>query len=46
MSMAGLGLGVDARSVLRAGGRVAGVVVVSLAGLGGVSLALIKLLGM
>ncbi|MDQ2822679.1 MAG: putative sulfate exporter family transporter [Pseudomonadota bacterium] len=46
MSMAALGLGVDARAVLRAGGKVAGVVVFSLLGLGAISFALIKLLGM
>lgn len=45
VSMAALGLGVDARAVLRAGGTVAGVVVVSLLGLGGISFALIELLG-
>jgi uncharacterized integral membrane protein (TIGR00698 family) len=45
MSMAALGLGVDARAVLRAGGRVAAVVVLSLLGLGAVSFVLIKLLG-
>lgn len=45
MSMAALGLGVDARAVVRAGGRVAAVVVASLVGLGVVSLALIRLLG-
>ena len=44
MSMAALGLGVDARSVLRAGGRVAGVVVLSLAGLAVFSYLLIRLL--
>lgn len=46
MSMAALGLGVDARAVLQAGGKVTSVVVGSLLGLGGVSFALIKLLGM
>jgi len=45
LSMAALGLGVDARAVLRAGGKVAGVVVCSLLGLGAFSLALIELLG-
>jgi uncharacterized integral membrane protein (TIGR00698 family) len=45
MSMAALGLGVDARAVLRAGARVATVVVASLLGLGAVSLGLIRLLG-
>jgi len=44
MSMAALGLGVDARAVLRAGGRVAAVVVLSLLGLGAVSFVLIRLL--
>lgn len=44
MSMAALGLGVDARSVLRAGARVAGVVVLSLAGLAAISYLLIRLL--
>jgi uncharacterized membrane protein YadS len=45
MSMAALGLCVDARSVLRAGARVAGVVVLSLAGLAAVSWLLIRVLG-
>lgn len=45
MSMAALGLDVDACAVLRAGGRVAGVVVLSLLGLAGISMALIRLLG-
>lgn len=45
MSMAALGLGVDARAVLRAGAKVAGVVVFSLLGLGVISFVLIKLLG-
>lgn len=45
MSMAALGLGVDARAVLRAGKRVAGVVVLSLLVLSLISLILIKLLG-
>ncbi|TFW28817.1 YeiH family protein [Duganella callida] len=44
MSMAALGLGVDARSVLRAGGRVTMVVVLSLAVLSAISLGLIHLL--
>lgn len=44
MSMAALGLEVDARAVLRAGGRVAAVVVLSLLGLGTISLLLIRLL--
>jgi uncharacterized integral membrane protein (TIGR00698 family) len=46
MSMAALGLGVDARAVVRAGGRVAAVVVGSLVGLAGISLGLIRLLGL
>lgn len=46
MSMAALGLGVDARSVLRAGGRVTMVVVLSLLALSLISLALIKMLGL
>ncbi len=45
MSMAALGLGVDARAVLRAGGKVAGVVIFSLLGLGVISFTLIKFLG-
>lgn len=45
MSMAALGLGVDARSVLRAGARVTAVVVLSLLVLGAISLALIMGLG-
>jgi len=44
MSMAALGLGVDARAVLRAGARVSTAVVVSLAGLGLISWGLIALL--
>jgi uncharacterized integral membrane protein (TIGR00698 family) len=44
MSMAALGLGVDARSVLRAGGRVIMVVVLSLLALALISFALIKFL--
>jgi uncharacterized integral membrane protein (TIGR00698 family) len=44
MSMAALGLGVDARSVLRAGGRVTMVVVLSLLVLGAISLGLIHFL--
>ena len=44
MSMAALGLGVDARSVLRAGGRVTMVVVLSLATLSVISLGLIHCL--
>jgi uncharacterized integral membrane protein (TIGR00698 family) len=45
MSMAALGLGVDARSVMRAGGRVAAVVILSLLVLATISFVLIKLLG-
>ena len=45
MSMAALGLGVDARAVLRAGARVSAAVIVSLVGLGLISWALITLLG-
>jgi len=45
MSMAALGLGVDARAVLRAGGKVTATVVVSLVGLGLISWGLIALLG-
>jgi len=45
MSMAALGLGVDARAVLRAGGKVMTTVVVSLVGLGVISWALIILVG-
>ena len=45
MSMAALGLGVDARAVLRAGGKVTTTVVVSLVGLGAISWGLIALLG-
>jgi uncharacterized integral membrane protein (TIGR00698 family) len=45
MSMAALGLGVDARAVLRAGGRVAAVVILSLLVLAAISFFLIKLLG-
>jgi len=45
MSMAALGLGVDARAVLRAGGKVTTTVVVSLAGLGVISWALIIVVG-
>lgn len=45
MSMAALGLGVDARSVMRAGGRVAAVVILSLLVLAAVSFSLITLLG-
>jgi uncharacterized membrane protein YadS len=46
ISMAALGLGVDVRVVARAGGRVIGVVVLSLAILGVVALGLIHLLGL
>lgn len=46
LSMAALGLGVDARSVLRAGGRVAAVVVLSLLALGAISLLLIRVLAL
>jgi uncharacterized integral membrane protein (TIGR00698 family) len=45
MSMAALGLECDARAVVRAGGRVAAVVVLSLLGLAAISLLLIRLLG-
>jgi uncharacterized membrane protein YadS len=45
MSMAALGLGVDARAVVRAGGKVTTTVVVSLVGLGLISWGLIALLG-
>jgi uncharacterized integral membrane protein (TIGR00698 family) len=45
MSMAALGLGVDVRSVAKAGSRVAGVVVLSLVILFVISFILIKLLG-
>jgi uncharacterized membrane protein YadS len=45
MSMAALGLGVDARSVLRAGPRVTMVVILSLLVLAGFSFALIMGLG-
>jgi uncharacterized integral membrane protein (TIGR00698 family) len=46
ISMAALGLGVDVRVVARAGSRVVGVVVISLVMLGGVALALIRVLGL
>lgn len=46
VSMAALGLGVDVRTVAKAGGRVTLAVVLSLLALGGVSLALLKVLGM
>lgn len=45
MSMAALGLGVDARAVLRAGKKVAAVVILSLLVLAVISFVLIKLLG-
>ena len=45
LSMAALGLGVDVRVVAKAGGRVTAAVVLSLVLLGGVSLGLIRLLG-
>ncbi|MFC0407332.1 YeiH family protein [Roseomonas elaeocarpi] len=44
VSMAALGLGVDVRTVARAGGRVTGSVVLSLLALGAISLLLIRLL--
>jgi uncharacterized membrane protein YadS len=44
ISMAALGLGVDVRSVAKAGGRVTAAVVVSLIVLGAMSLLLIHLL--
>jgi uncharacterized membrane protein YadS len=43
--MAALGLGVDARSVMRAGGRVAAVVILSMLILAAISFFLIQLLG-
>lgn len=46
ISMAALGLGTDLRSVARAGSRVIAVVSLSLLLLGGISLGLIRLLGM
>lgn len=46
VSMAALGLGVDLRTVARAGGRVTAAVVLSLLALGAISLALLHLLGM
>jgi uncharacterized integral membrane protein (TIGR00698 family) len=45
ISMAALGLGTDLRAVARAGGRVIAVVCLSLLLLGGISLGLIRLLG-
>ena len=44
VSMAALGLGVDVRTVAMAGGRVTAAVVLSLVGLGGISLALLEAL--
>ena len=44
VSMAALGLGVDVRTVAKAGGRVTAVVIFSLLGLGGISLALLMVL--
>jgi len=46
ISMAALGLGVDVRTVSRAGGAVTVTVILSLLALGSVSLALIRLLGL
>ncbi|WP_395336536.1 putative sulfate exporter family transporter [Novosphingobium sp. BL-8H] len=46
VSMAALGLGVDLRTVAQAGGRVTAAVVLSLAGLGAISLGLLHLLHM
>lgn len=45
LAMAGLGLGVDLRTVARAGGRVTAAVTLSLVVLGAISLALIRALG-
>jgi uncharacterized integral membrane protein (TIGR00698 family) len=45
LAMAALGLGVDVRTVAKAGGRVTGAVVLSLIVLGGISFALIRALG-
>jgi uncharacterized integral membrane protein (TIGR00698 family) len=45
LAMAGLGLGTDLRAVASAGARVTGAVVMSLLVLGGLALALIRLLG-
>lgn len=44
VSMAALGLGVDIRTVARAGGRVTSAVILSLVGLGAMSFALIMLM--
>jgi uncharacterized membrane protein YadS len=46
ISMAALGLGVDVRTVSRAGGRVTITVVLSLLALGAVSFGLVRLLGL
>lgn len=46
VSMAALGLGVDVRTVARAGGRVTAAVVLSLLVLGAISLTLIRLIGL
>jgi len=46
ISMAALGLGVDVRTVCRAGGRVTATVVLSLLALGSVSYVLIRILGL
>ncbi len=46
VAMAGLGLGTDVRALARAGGRVTAAVVLSLAGLGAVSLCLLLALGL
>ncbi|WP_246449443.1 YeiH family protein [Novosphingopyxis iocasae] len=46
ISMAALGLGVDVRTVAKAGGRVTAAVVLSLLVLGSISFALIRLLGL
>lgn len=46
ISMAALGLGVDVRTVCRAGGRVTATVILSLVALGSVSYALVRLLGL
>lgn len=46
VSMAALGLGVDVRTVARAGGRVTAAVVLSLLALGTISLTLIRLIGL
>jgi uncharacterized membrane protein YadS len=46
IAMAALGLSTDLRMVARAGGRVTGVVVLSLLALGAISVGLIRLLGL